>query len=155
MVTRIHIYDLDGVLVDTSHRYRNLPCGKIDLAYWLENHTAENMANDKLLPLVRQYRADVANPHIYVIICTARQYSETDVAFIRDKLGMPNKLIMRPVGNNTADAILKRRQLVPLFNLRQFRNAVRRFWDDNILNLDALRAYGVECFHVKSEQGHR
>ena len=154
MFKNIHIYDLDGVLVDTSHRYRNLPTGMIDLDYWIENHTPENMAKDTLLPLVSQYRADIANPEIYVIICTARQDSEIDRAYIRDYLGMPNKLIMRPRGNNTADAILKRRQLSRLFNLRQFQKTVKRFWDDNRKNLDALQHYGVTCFHVTSKQGH-
>lgn len=154
MKKRIHIYDIDGVLVDSSHRYRNLPNGKIDLAYWFTNRTRENIARDKLLPLARQYKKDCANPDIYTILCTSRELHHWDVEFIADYLGMPDKLIMRPVGNTLHDAELKRRALVPLFNLRQFKNRVIRFWDDNILNLDALRPYGVECFHIKSNQGH-
>ncbi len=154
MKTKLHIYDIDGVLVDSSHRYRNKPDGTIDLEYWLANCTRENIRRDKLLPMAAQYKADCADPTIYAILCTSRAYHQYDIDFIADYLGLPDKLIMRPVGNFEPDAVLKRRVLVPLFNLRQFRNCVRRFWDDNIKNLDSLRPYGVECIHVPSNQGH-
>ena len=75
MFQRIHVYDLDGVLVDTSHRYRNLASGSIDLAYWLENRTEKNISRDKVLPLAKQYHADCLNPETYVVICTARQWT--------------------------------------------------------------------------------
>lgn len=150
MYKRIHVYDLDGVLVDTSHRYRNKPDGSIDLDYWLANRTAEKIAQDKLLPLARQYQADCINPETYTVICTARQYHTLDIAFIVGYLGVPDNLIMRPEGNNEKDGKLKRRQLQRLFNLRQFQKLPRRFWDDNPLNLDACRDLFNSVFHVPS-----
>lgn len=150
MLKKIHVYDLDGVLVDTSHRYRNKPDGSIDLAYWFENRTEEKIAQDKLLPLAKQYIADCANPEIYTVICTARLYHALDIGFIVGRLGKPDKLIMRPEGNQERDAILKRRQLQRIFNLRQFQNLQRRFWDDNKLNLNACRDLFTSVFHVPS-----
>ena len=147
---KIHVYDLDGVLVDTSHRYRNKPDGTIDLDYWIENRTAEKIAQDKLLPLAKQYQADVINPEIYVIICTSRMINPLDVAYINDRLGMPNKLIMRPLGDESADGPLKRRALSRLFNLRQFKKLERRFWDDNKKNIDACRDLFSRVFLVPS-----
>ena len=150
MFKRIHVYDLDGVLVDTAHRYRNLLSGAIDLNYWIENRTAEKMARDKLLPLARQYNADCANSETYTMICTARQYHVLDIQFIVGYLGAPDKLIMRPEGNNENDAALKRRQLQRIFNLRQFQKLPKKFWDDNPKNLNACRDLFSSVFHVPS-----
>jgi len=150
MYKRIHTYDLDGVLVDTSHRYRNKPDGSIDLQYWFDNRTEEQIAKDKILPLAKQYMADCLNPETYVMICTSRAYHVLDIQFIVGHLGAPDKLIMRPVGNMENDAILKRRQLQRLFNLRQFAKLPRRFWDDNPRNLNACRDLFTQVFHVPS-----
>jgi len=150
MLKRIHVYDLDGVLVDTAHRYRNNADGSIDLAYWLENRVPEKIARDKVLPLSRQYLADCLNPEIYTVICTARQYHAFDIAFIIGHLGAPDKLIMRPEGNNENDSILKRKQLNQLFALRQFNKLPKKFWDDNPKNLNACRDLFDAVFHVPS-----
>lgn len=150
MIDRIHTYDLDGVLVDTSHRYRNLDNGAIDLDYWMKNKTVEKIAQDKLLPLSKQYQADCVNPSIYTIICTARVQDILDIDFIFYRLGMPDKLIMRPVNNQERDAVLKRKQLQRLFNLRQFQNKPRKLWEDNKRNIEALRHLFTDCFHIPS-----
>jgi hypothetical protein len=153
MFTKIHVYDLDGVLVDTSHRYRNLPCGAIDLNYWIENRTEKKIAQDKLLPLSKQYQLDCLSDHIYTVICTAREYHHLDIAFIVGYLGAPDKLIMRPENNCDVDAQLKRKQLGTLFNLKQFRRLPRFFWDDNTKNLAACAEHFTRVFHVPSKQG--
>jgi len=153
MIKRIHTYDLDGVLVDSAHRYKNTNAGTIDLAHWMKNRTPENIALDTLLPHAAQYRDDCLDPFIYVIICTSRVFSVLDVGFIFDRLGAPDKLIMRPIGNVDGDAILKRRQLQRLFNLRQFGKLPRVLWEDNLLNIDALRDLFTQSIYVQSKQG--
>ena len=150
MFKRIHVYDLDGVLVDTAHRYRNKPDGSIDLAYWLANRTREKMAQDKMLPLAKQFRADCFNPHTYTVICTARQSHPLDLAFIAGHLGIPDNVIMRPVGNNEADCTLKRKQLNQLFALRQFNHLPKKFWEDNLKNINSCRDLFDAVFHVDS-----
>ena len=148
MYRRIHCYDLDGVLVDTSHRYRNLSDGSIDLAFWFANRTAKQVARDRLLPLARQFAIDCDNPETYTILCTAREYHSLDCDYISRYLGKPNKLIMRPVGNTTTDSKLKRSQLSRLFNLRQFAKLHRRLWEDNPRNIATLRPIFNDCFFV-------
>jgi hypothetical protein len=146
----IHVYDLDGVLVDTAHRYRNKSDGTIDLEFWIANRTAEKIADDKLLPLAKQYIADCINPQIYTIICTSRAYHVLDIEFIIGRLGAPDKLIMRPEGNTEGDAVLKRRQLQRLFNLKQFQWLPRRLWEDNPRNIEGLRNLFSSCYYVPS-----
>ena len=151
MIKRIKVYDLDGVLVDTSHRYRNNADGSIDLDYWFAMRSKENIERDQLLPMAKQYQRDNANPETYVIICTARLHDPLDIDFISRRLGMPNKLIMRPQGNLDNDGKLKHRALSRLFNLKQFRHIPRFFWDDNIKNLAACVTLFTKVFHIESE----
>lgn len=147
---KIHVYDLDGVLVDTSHRYRNKPDGTIDIDYWFANRTKENIAKDKILPLARQYQDDCINPFIYTVICTSRMYNEIDIEFIIGRLGAPDKLIMRPEGNTGPDDFLKFNQLRRLFNLRQFKKLPRTMWEDNPRNIDTLRQLFTHMVYVPS-----
>lgn len=69
----IYIFDLDGTVIDTSHRYRNKPDGTIDLEYWFTNSTPEKVAQDKLLPLADVWRRYWAAGHT-VVVCTARDF---------------------------------------------------------------------------------
>lgn len=147
-IKKIHVYDCDGVLVDSSHRYRNKADGSIDLDYWFANcHKAEN---DTLLPLAKQYQADCKNPEIYTVIATARADHPRDRAYIREVLGQPDKLIMRPRGSMSPDARLKLFALRSLFNLRQFANVQRRLWEDNKRNIVALAHLFSSCYYVPS-----
>jgi len=147
MLKKIHVYDMDGVLVDTSHRYRNHN-GAIDLDHWRAN--CHKVDLDTLLPHAAKFAADCANSEIYVILCTARQYHPRDISFIYSRLGNPDKIIMRPYGDNSPDAKLKRRHLARLFNLRQFKHLPRFFWEDNKRNIAACRELFTRCFFVPS-----
>lgn len=69
----IIIFDLDGTVICTAHRYRNKPCGDIDLDYWFTNSTAENIARDSLLPLADVWRRYHAEGH-KIVVCTARSW---------------------------------------------------------------------------------
>lgn len=150
MFDRIHVYDFDGVLVDSSHRYRNKPDGTIDIDYWFANRVPEKIAQDKLLPLASQYIADCAIDNIYTIICTSRADFFADREYINNNLAQPNKLIMRPAGNMEPDGPLKRKQLMRLFNLKQFRKLPRFFWEDNKKNIAACADLFTRCFHIQS-----
>ena len=150
MYRKIHVYDIDGVLVDSSHRYRNTPAGNIDLEYWMANRTKENIAKDTLLPHVVNYRADVLNSGIYTVLCTSRMWNIDDINFINSRLGKPDYLIMRPVGNMEPDAKLKRIQLLRLRNLKQFKGLPAFLWEDNKKNISALTDLFTNCFFVQS-----
>jgi hypothetical protein len=153
MLKKIHIYDCDGVLVDSSHRTRFLDNGKLDLAHWLENDTEENINKDTLLPLSENYKRDLMCKKTYVIICTARELQAPDFRFIRDNLGYPNHFIYKSIFNRyIPDPHFKRRELKKLFNLVQFRHLIKRFWDDNIFNVYAVAELGVQSFHVQKDK---
>ena len=132
MIKEIHIYDMDGTVVCSMHRFKTLPNGKIDLNYWIENCTPEKIAQDSLLPLAAQYKAQLADPEIYVIIATARVIENADMTYIKNVLGMPNKIVSR---NGRSDsrkgADMKIAGLRFLNNLQQFKGAVKHFYEDN------------------------
>ena len=150
MFKKIHVYDCDGVLVDTAHRYRNKPDGTIDLDYWIANRTRENIAKDKILPLAKNYLDDCINPEIFTILCTSRVYNALDIEFIIGRLGAPDKLLMRPVDNMEGDAALKAKQLLRIFNLIQFQKLPRTLWEDNKKNIAVLQDFFTHTIYVPS-----
>ena len=147
---RIHVYDLDGTLVDSSHRYKALPNGRIDLDHWIANK--HRIVNDSLLPLADQYKADIANPEIYVVICTLREPSAEEYEFIRENLGEPNKAIMNRHCLRKNAKGYKYRELSKLFNLRQFKDLPRFFWEDSKAMIEECASLFDLCYHVKSNQ---
>ena len=124
----IHVYDLDGTVISSSHRYRTIPGeNRIDLEHWRANDIPEMIAKDSLLPHAAQYMADIKNPRIYVIVATARACvpGDANYKFLRDRLAMPNKFIHRKgVNDNRKGAKLKIDGIRPLLNLKQFQNAL-------------------------------
>ena len=157
MIKSIEIYDMDGTLVDSSHRYRLLKDKqKIDLEYWRKNDIPEKIAKDSLLPLAIQYKNSIANPEIYVIIATARVIKQADIDYIEKYLGMPNKLIGRKSINDTRKgADLKIQGLQYLNNLKQFKNVVKHFFEDNIDYLEKV-CYSIHAVphYIESNQGY-
>lgn len=71
MIRKLHVFDFDGTLVDSSHRYRTAECGtRIDLAHWRAN--AYRAADDKPLPLLHRMNAMRYHPAHFCMIATAR-----------------------------------------------------------------------------------
>lgn len=150
----IKIYDMDGTIVCSKHRYRTMPCGtRIDLQYWRDNeHRAEY---DSLLPLAKQYQEDIKNPNCYVIIATARIIRDADMRFIKNTLGMPNYIISRKEGDNQSGASLKIKGLQKFFNLKQFKKAAAIFFEDNTAYLKAVcDHFNINGVYIPSKQGH-
>ena len=81
---RVQVYDMDGTIVDSLHRYRTIKnldgTERIDLEYWRANEY--RAMQDKLLPLADQYKRDLLCPNTYVIIATARVINKPDAQFI-------------------------------------------------------------------------
>lgn len=155
-IRRVHIYDMDGILVDSTHRYRTIideHGERIDLEYWRENeHTAYD---DALLPLAEQYQQDLADPECYTIIATARVLNEPDWRFLRDKLGLPDYIISRPQDSTVSGKVLKCKGLARFFNLVNFRDAKFVFYEDNIEYLKAVcDRYQIRGVYIPSKQGH-
>lgn len=155
-IKRVAIYDMDGTIVDSSHRYRTIVdenCERIDLDYWRENEY--RAMDDKLLPLAEQYRADLADPECYVIIATARVMNDPDWKFVKEILGEPDYLISRPKGSTISGKTLKINGLAKFFNLNNFKNADFVFYEDNIQYLKAVcDRFNIRGVYIPSVQGH-
>ena len=76
----LYIFDLDGTVIDSSHRQNTRPDGSLDLAHWIENNTVDKILADSLLPLaekMREVRSDT------VAVITARVIQDADLAFLK------------------------------------------------------------------------
>jgi hypothetical protein len=140
------IWDLDGTVIDSSHRYSTLPNGDIDLPKWIADNTRENIEQDKLLPLARLMRSNYRQGDI-VIICTARVLGVWDHVFLADHGIKAQFILSRALGDNRGDAEMKRQKLLALFAdlkipfARWTRNAT--FYDDNQGVLDMAEKLGI------------
>ena len=157
MIKQVKIYDMDGTIVDSTHRYATIKDAngneKIDLEYWRANE--HRAFDDSLLPLAEQYRRDLADSQVYVIIATARIIRDADMRFIREKLGMPNYIISRKEGSDISGGLLKINGLKKFFNLKNFKNASFTFFEDNTSYLKAVCDYfKITGVYIPSKQGH-
>jgi hypothetical protein len=155
-IKRIRIYDMDGTIVCSLHRYRTVideRGERIDLDYWRENEY--RALDDSLLPLAEQYRADLADPETYTIIATARVLGEPDREFIRDTLGEPDYIVCRKPGDTQSGKTLKIGGLAKFFNLVNFQTDDVVFYEDNVEYLKAVcDRFGIRGVYIPSKQGH-
>lgn len=155
-ITKVSIYDMDGTLVDSSHRYRTIVDAageRIDLDYWRENEF--NAMNDTLLPMAEQYKKDLLDPNTYVIIATARVMHGPDWQFVKEILGEPHYFISRKDGDSQSGKTLKINGLARFFNLLNFRDADFTFYEDNVSYLKAVcDRFGIRGVYIPSKQGH-
>lgn len=155
-ISRVAIYDMDGTIVDSSHRYRTITDEngeRIDLDFWRENEY--RAMDDGLLPLFEQYRKDLADENCYTIIATARVMNEPDWQFVNEILGMPDYFISRKAGDSVSGKTLKINGLAKFFNLITFKDADFVFYEDNISYLKAVcDRFNIRGVYIPSVQGH-
>lgn len=155
-ITKVSIYDMDGTIVCSLHRYRTIVDDngeRIDLDYWRQNEY--RAMDDSLLPLAQQYRQDLADENTFVIIATARVLREADNKFIADILGEPDYIISRCDGDTVSGSKLKIAGLTKFFNLKPFQNAEFTFYEDNTTYLKAVcDRFNIRGVYVPSRQGH-
>ena len=155
-IKRVSIYDMDGTIVCSLHRYRTIVDDsgeRIDLNYWRENEY--RAMDDSLLPLAFDYKRDLQDENCFVIIATARVLRDADNTFIRDILGEPDYIISRADGDTTSGGTLKINGLAKFFNLKPFRDAEFTFYEDNTSYLKAVcDRFGIRGVYIPSKQGH-
>lgn len=156
-INKIAIYDMDGTIVNSLHRYRTVMddnnVEKIDLEYWRANE--HKASQDTLLPLASQYQKDIQNENTYVIIATARILRKADMQYIQEVLGMPDYIVSRGENDTRSGRELKIKGLQKFFNLRQFKIAMAVFYEDNIEYLKAVcDHFNITGIYVPSKQGH-
>jgi hydroxymethylpyrimidine pyrophosphatase-like HAD family hydrolase len=155
-ITRVSIYDMDGTIVDSLHRYRTIVDAngeRIDLDFWRQNEY--RAMDDSLLPLAEQYKRDLRDENCFVIIATARVLRSADNQFITDILGEPDYIISRNDGSTISGGSLKINGLAKFFNLVNFKDAEFTFYEDNISYLKAVcDRFNIRGVYVPSKQGH-
>ena len=151
---RICIYDLDGTVIDSSHRATHDEKGNIDLENWKEKSTKDFIFQDSLMPLYSQLVKDYKNGNM-VILCTARELSKWDLEFIHFYNIYYDRIISRPVGNREKDYKLKKNQLRYLFTLPQYKDKEKIFYDDNENNLKAIKELGATVVDAKKYNGNQ
>lgn len=158
-VKAIHIYDFDGTLVDSSHRYRTItdPCGteRIDLPYWIENE--HRALEDSLLPLAERFRQECHDPEILVIVATARIWCAATIAFVKREDLQPDFVVARRNRQDTrGGAELKIegiREIVEHYDLEGVDEY--HVFEDNVSYLETLcKAFKAVGHLYISRQGH-
>jgi len=145
-MNRYKIWDLDGTVIDSTHRYSTLENGDIDLPKWIADNTKANIEQDKLLPLARLMASNYRMGDI-VIICTARVLGVWDHVFLADHGIKAQFILSRAKGDDRGDAEMKRAKLFALFAqlkipfARWTRNAT--FYDDNLGVLKMAKSLGI------------
>ena len=152
-IKRVQIYDMDGTIVCSLHRYRTIDGARIDLQYWRDN--SDLAYQDSLLPMAEQYKADLQDDECFFIIASARVMGDEDWRFVRDILGMPDYFISRKLDDTRSGGVLKIKGLQKFFNLKPFKNAEITFYEDNIQYLKTVcDHFNIRGVYVPSKQGH-
>tara|TARA_X000001382_G_scaffold130399_1_gene125121 strand:- start:912 stop:1421 length:510 start_codon:yes stop_codon:yes gene_type:complete len=145
---RICIYDLDGTIIDSSHRATHDDNGNIDLSDWKAKSTKDLIFQDNLLPLYWQLVDDYKNGNI-IVICTAREMGKWDYEYIHQMGIYYDYIISRPKGIDTIDNILKWKQCQHFFNFKQFKKLKKVLYDDNVNTLTTFFKKGCEIVNAK------
>lgn len=142
------IFDLDGTVIDSTHRQATKADGSLDLDHWFENNTSEKIMADSLLPLADSMRALAAAGHT-IVVCTARAVQDADKIFLAVNRLPYHALMHRELGNMESDASLKIRLLETYFIAQGFANAAQArpiMFDDNLKVIDAMVSIGIKCY---------
>lgn len=160
---KVKVFDLDGTTIDSSHRYRAMPCNtRIDLDHWRENSTPEMIAKDSFLPHITEYNKAQACPDTMVIIATARSMvaGDANYDYIKNVMGEPDHIIHRQGENDhrKGDLLKTSGIMKALDDIENFE--VMTIYEDNFEQLQKMTEFfdqhidQVIPVFVESEQGH-
>jgi hypothetical protein len=142
----VNIFDLDCTLIDSSHRineYGDHSYG-IDIDYWIENSTFENVMKDKLLPLVGLFR-EFQKTQFTNIAVTARDMKAADFEYL-EKHGLHFHMVLHREDSKELDHIMKEKKIKELFDSGNYVPFLA--FDDKEENLDIFRGFGFQCFNA-------
>ncbi len=150
----LNIFDLDGCLADSSHRYKLANNGKIDLAHWRKN--SHKVMLDKPLPLIATYKAGLRCKHTTTVIATARTWCNNSSLWVLIHLGQPDILIHRRGENDKrGGAHMKINGINRLIDVAQF-DTINVFEDNKQYLNEIVGAFPKQAraHFVPSNQGH-
>ena len=146
----IFIFDLDGTVIDSSHRQRN------SLDDWFKMNIRANIFKDIALPLGEKI-GQLYRRGYKVLICTSRSLSRHDLEYLYDILEVPTgvKLVSRRHGDNTPSFTMKKKKLSYLENFKHSREKVKILIDDEQDNLNSFEELGGNCYGMPPNQAER
>lgn len=158
IIKHIAVFDIDGVLLDSSHRYRTVLTKKgerIDLDHWRENEHL--CVNDSRLPTATEYEKLLHRKNTFVIIATSRILKSQDYNCIENMLGFPDSIVCRK-HNKQKGHILKIdgiQRVIQDCNLSHINMQNMTIYEDNIIYLKGICDY-FKCkgIYIPSIQGH-
>lgn len=150
----IVVYDLDGTVIDSSHRVAAKPEHMTFLEYWKAHcQTREMIMGDRLLPLAKSMRATYDAGHTNVI-CTARVLSMHDYEFlVKHDLRFHHCLSRGGETDNRPDGALKVALLQNFMRAYYGTHSLRGviMFDDNVKVIEAMTHYGVSIFDATKQ----
>lgn len=156
----VSIFDIDGVLLDSTHRYEIITCrgkSKINLQHWRENEN--KCIHDVPLPMADYYGKMLKRKNAFVIIATSRVMSALDYQVIESKLGKPHAIVSR-INNEQKGGLLKFNGCLHIFEQLNLKPREVQIFEDNIDYLKFLadgftnKGYNVTARYITSNQGH-
>ena len=142
----VNIFDLDHTLIDSSHRMNKFKDSSydLDIDYWLENNTHENIMQDRLLPLVELFK-EFQKTQFTNIAVTARSLSISDFQYL-EKNGLNFHMILHRENSIELDHVLKEKKLQELFDSGKYLPFLAL--DDKDDNLTIFKKFGFKCFNA-------
>lgn len=137
MPERIYIFDLDGTIIDSDHRYRQ--CCREDGSLDVDKYLAQKgklIHKDKPLPLAR-YAQRKYDQGETVLWCTSRTIHGPDLDFFKQHKMRATKILGRPEGCRDIDWKLKS-DLLGFLRRPEFDDVQKVFFDDLQPNLDVV-----------------
>ena len=160
-IQTIHIFDFDGTLVDSSHRYRTDSSGQaIDLQYWIDNEHLAHL-DTPIKRVVKIFKDLCESVNDYALIATARIWCEGATRVCEQANIKPNSLVARNGRDDCrGGAELKIAHVNKLLNLKQFKNVKEIcVYEDNLTYLKKIadyyyaKGFQVKGFYYPSNQG--
>ena len=142
----VNVFDLDGTLIDSSHRINkngDIDEG-LDLEYWKNNCNAISITKDKLLPLVDVYHEFGKTGFINIAV-TARDMNQADYDYLHNN-GMFFNMILHREDSIELDHILKERKLSELFKDKKLKPFLA--FDDKEENLEVFKKFGFTTINA-------
>ena len=138
----IAVFDLDGTVIDSSHRALINEQGGINIENW-RTHTREQILGDVELPLAQFMRDCIADKNIRVWICTSRNLAEPDMELL-EKLGLrgADLILSRDKKDNREDVSYKLAKIKKRINLPSVKTRERIFFDDRADIRQAMSGLG-------------
>ena len=158
MKKNIYVFDLDGTLADSLHRYK-LQKGenKIDLQHWRQNSTPDQIAKDQPIhDMISLYNQAWRDPDTITVIATARIFCDSSHAWVLKHLaGFPDHISSRQGDHDHRSGNALKGEFIN--TLRSVLSGIGAifFFDDN---KDYLKQFkesvpDSRVFYIPSDQG--